>query len=378
MPRRDAGRALLLSLLLAACVGGATDAALSDSVVIDVTGAKPPSIAIDEHGEKLWSFGGLKDNPDDELQQGGVPGLVALPDGNYLMVEGFRVRVFDRDANELWRFGREGAGPQEFANLGWGCLVSGDTVLVTDQRNRRFALIKPFQGVITTVPMGEQSVTSGACTDGNGYLLGRRQRDSVRTTVELAVGGTDAVLDTAMLSVEYAMENLVGYGWPRYGMVDTLVFIADPNHSVIDLHDRAGQFVRHFLWDTERVPVTDENIPERFGIVPAGESGPQLEQWWNSVRSRPRADNWPAFVGISPDSRGRLWIRESFETGADSAQYLVLDPSVGRVVASVMMPGFSRDRQVRINSYVPDGIVLMHTDDDGAMWMSVIPYPDPL
>lgn len=378
MPLDSAGGIVLTCLLASACAGGAADTALSDSMVVDVAAARPPSVAIDEHGEKLWSFGGLKEEPDDELQPGGIPGLIVLPDGNYFMVEGYRVRVFDRDANELWRFGREGAGPAEFTRLGWPCRVNGDTVMVIDQGNRRFAFIKPYQGVVSTVPMGDQSLGNNSCASDNGYLMARRQRDSVRTRVELGTAGTDAVIDTIVLSVEYELQGLVGKGWPMYGMVDTMIYLADPNESVIDLYDRSGRFVRHFKWAAERTPVTDANIPTRYGVTPMGASPEQMKDWWDNIRSRPRADNWPAFVMVMADGRGHLWVREVYEVGADSLGYLVFDPSAGRVAVKVMMPSPTRERNMSILGFVPTGIILMHHDDDGAIWMSVIPYPEPL
>jgi hypothetical protein len=365
---------------LLSCARGDTDRAISsDTVTVDPLASVIPSVAMDETGEAAWSFGGLRANPDDELQFRGILQVVELSGGRRFINEGSRVRVLDSTGLELWRHGREGAGPQEFRSTGWPCRLGGDTVAFMDQRNARFALVELGVGTIATVPSGVRSLREGACTGDGGYVTTRTAHDTVTQSTALEVWrhGTTDTSATLLRTHPLPPRGSVGAGDPSAGFVDSLLYIADPTRATIDLFDRRGTYVRSLAWGGSRVPVTDENIPERFGAEPAEASEAEVQAWWGRIRSRPRTEYWPAFGQVVPDGRGNLWIREAFQSGQDSTSYWVVATN-GDVRARVRIPRFTRERMNMLIGPTPSGLVFRHIDTEGGDWLRTVKYPEAL
>ena len=374
-------RFLPLTLFTAlACAGGENDVTLtSDTVTVDPLSPGIPSLAMDETGETVWSFGGLKANPDDELQFGGILQIVELSGGRRFINEGARVRVFDSSGVEVWRHGREGAGPQEFSSTGWPCRLGGDTVVFMDQRNARIALVEVGVGTVSTVPIGLGSLREGACGGDGAFVTTRHAYDSVTQATALEVW-RQAARDSAgtlLRSHPLPPRGSVGAGDPSAGFVDSLLYIADPSRARIDLFDRSGAYVRTLAWGGPREPVTNENIPERFGAEPAEASEAEMRAWWDRIRARPRTEYWPAFGQVVPDGRGSLWIRETPQSGQDSTTYWVVSTE-GSVRAKVMIPRFTRERMNMLIGPTPSGLVFRHVDADGGDWIRTVKYPDVL
>lgn len=374
MPRPFCAVLLPAMLLLACSSPDRPDLPASDTVAVTPDTAAVPTIAIDEGGTVTWQFGGFKASVEDEVQPlGGVMGLVALDGGRYFLTEANRVRVFDRAGAETWRFGRAGSGPQEFDVIGWPCRVQGDTVLFTDQQNQRLAFIAVGSGVVRTELVGGRGVRDGNCTGDGRFLATRFERDtsSQTSTYLLELWTMGDTVGHPIYNQQRPIRSPVGAASPMVGLVDSLVFIADPNTAEIRLVNLDGSFVRSLRWNAERVPVTDENIPERYGAVPARATPAEEQAWWDRVRSRPRAEYWPAFVEVKADAEGRLWVHEVYEREGEVHRWWALT-ATGEVLARVTIPRATREDIIRPIGFVPGGIAFYLEDDEGAPWLRVI------
>lgn len=381
MSRRSLPALIACTILpmLVGCSAPAADAAVSDTVAIDPTASDAPLVTIDEATPAVWSYGGLQTNPDDEIDNQGMLGVVRLSGDRYFMAEGNRVRLFDAQANGLWRTGRAGAGPADFHGLGWPCRFHGDTVVVYDQGNRRIAYIDPGVGVIATVPAVMTEFREGACTGDGAFVTFRMIQDTVAKSGEYVVEvrtGSGSV-PTTVFREPSPLGLVVGHGDPWAGAVDTLVWVSNADKGTITLLDRQGNFVRQLDWRAEREPVTDDNIPGRYGLMPGGlSSKKQVDAWWDRVRAMKRVANWPAFAYVTADADGRLWIIERYDEPRRFRQYWVVSRT-GRIVARVQFPAES-GHYVSLTGFVPGGVVLRHVDDDGAPHYRVVPYPEAL
>lgn len=372
-------RGLIVALcvaVLAGCGSSAAGDTVSDTVAVDPASGDVPIVSIDETMASTWTFGGLKDNPDDELNLRGIAGVVRLDGDRYFLAEGHRVRLFDEAGAELWRTGQQGAGPGDFDAISWPCRLGGDTVVAYDQVNRRIAYVEAGTGVIATVPAARTNLREAACASNGRYVTTRMEQDTIAGTgavvVELRSTPTQ---EPVVIHREPSPQGLViGHGSVSAGSLDTLVFVTNPDAGTITLLDQEGGFVRQLQWAVPRDPVTDENIPDRLGMVPAGASPQQLEEWWDGMRARPRVPNWPAFAQVHSDDDGRLWLLERFDQPEETRDYWVIS-ATGEIVARVQMPRSSRERQVSLSGFVPGGVVLRHNDEDGAPHFSVIAYP---
>lgn len=369
--------ALLLVVLLGCDAAQPPLAVRSDTALVEPMADSAPVVAVTESTAVVWRIGGFQPNPDDEISSNhGVMGLVALPGGRYLLSEGSRVRVFDAAGTERWRFGRDGAGPEEFRSLGWPCAIRGDTVVVMDQRNQRFAILDAGRGLIRTIPVDRRSLREGDCSGDGLFMVERTVNDSVtdarHTVNDLLNSEGDMV--SSIPGGPPASYSVVGEGETATSLVDTLVFTANPNSGEIRLMTRDGNFFRTLRWGVPRIPVTDENIPDRYGATPRDASAEQLEAWWDRVRGMRRARNWPAFVQVRADGADRLWIREDSDDDAPTVDWWVVGLD-GLLRAKVQFPRSTREHRVQLLGFVPDGIVFYSEDADGAPWVSVVGYP---
>lgn len=368
------------AVLLACGGGGAVDQVASDSTRFDIRSGDWPVVTLSETTDVAWTTGGFMANPDDEVSsRGGVTGLVSLPGSRYLLSEGARVRVFDSTGAETWRFGREGAGPEEFNAIGWPCAVQGDTVVVMDQRNQRFAVLAAELGVVKLIPADQRSLREEGCSGRGEFMVQRTVRDSSGgpgQVVAEMVDASGAILHEVPGGTTGSY-SIVGLGYSTLAMVDTLVMIGNPNSGEIRLLTEGGEYVRSLVWGAPRVSITDDNIPERYGMSPAGLSPADMKAWWDKVRTRPRADNWPAFVQVRPDAAGRIWVMESFDREGGVRRWWVMS-STGQPLAQVQVPTSTRERILLMLGFVPDGIALYYEDADGAPHVSVVRYPKEL
>ncbi len=379
MMRRLAGASTaLIWCLTAGCGANTGEATAPDTVAVDPTSTAVPLIMVDESLPATWTYGGLKADPDDELEIAGIPGVVALPGRRYLIGEGNRVRMFDSAGTELWRFGQRGEGPADFHGLSWPCRMGGDTVVAIDQGNRRIVYLEPGVGVIATVPAATVNLREGACNGRGTFITFRFDRDTITDSGQMLVELRATPADSPrVIHREPSVSGLVvGHGETWTGAVDTFVYVTNPDEATITLRDRSGRFVRQLVWAVPRDPVTDDNIPDRFGMVPGGATGDELKAWWDRVRGMKRMDDWPAFAQVAADADGRLWVIERYDEPEDMRQYWVVTRT-GRVLAKVRFP-FGHDHFVQLLGFVEGGIVIQHRDADGAPHFSVIPYPDGL
>lgn len=372
------GVALLLAFLPTALLAqGGTP---GNPIVVAPTDAKAPVIRITEQSNVRWRTGGFQDDTDSEIEsQGGVMGLVALSGGRYLLSESSRVRVFGPDGREVWRVGRNGAGPQEFSALGWPCGVRGDTVVVTDQRNARFSVIVVGKGVIGTIPTERRHRPGSGCsTDGNILVAETVRRPGAAPTdaspYRVSLIGADGVKRRDIVDAAGIARTRVGAGQLTAGRVGPHVYVADPNVSTITMYDTTGRFLRQLAINLPRVRVTDGNIPDRFGAAPAGGSGADLDAWWDRIRAAPRETHWPAFLAVTGDAEGRFWIQIDEERGATETLWWVVSAD-GRVIADVRLPRPTRDRRVHLLNHVPGGLAFYYEDTEGAPWVAVVGYP---
>lgn len=375
----------LLALLLTACGVAPSPDPSRISFDIDAPGIPVDTIRLD--GPVVWETGGFKDDPGDEIDLlGGIMGLVPLAGERYLLTEGSRVRLFDRSGRELWRTGQAGEGPGDFGGLGWVCQLNGDTVVVLDQANARFAVVLAGVGVVNTIRSNQRYLREGGCNGRGSFLVGltEPERDSSKNgspslsmVVQRLLGNGDTLSSLYHQKQSAQTYTMVGNGNVSFGWADSLFYLADPNRGDIVLMDGDGEVLRTLVWAAPRIPVTDANIPDRYGFaIGEGSAGSAEEAaaYWQQVRSLPRRDFWPAFVMVRPDPLGRLWLRQEFGDG-ELAQWWVLNTE-GRLLGQVALPQRTRERMALMLGFTRDGISFYHEDTDGAAWVSVYRYPE--
>ncbi len=121
-----------------------------------------------------WSFdvGGLKTNPDDELDpHGGYLRSIVLSNGVNVVDDNTRLRYYDASGKQLRVSGRSGAGPGEFRQISTLCRTRGDTVAASDPGNARITLFDKSGTIVREVPVGRAEMPFDGCFDDGTWLI---------------------------------------------------------------------------------------------------------------------------------------------------------------------------------------------------------------
>ncbi|HEU0301015.1 MAG TPA: 6-bladed beta-propeller [Longimicrobium sp.] len=263
-----------------------------------------------------------------------------------------QVRVFGADGGHVRSMGRQGAGPGELAQPVGMALAPDGTLWVVDPGNGRFTVFDTAGALRTTVRRD------------NGFAAfpwpGRFDRQGRLWDVALGTGAPGAV--PALLRLDPASGRAERLALPAFtpeqfvarrgGITSTapvpfspaLVWTLDADgrvwsgvteHYRLHLHHPAGDTLRTVERAGPRVPVT---AAERDAL-------PVQLKWFTdqggSVELSRVPSHKPAFVAVTTDDRGWLWVRPSLPESATNTQLDVFSPDgvyQGRLALPVLVP----------------------------------------
>jgi len=338
----------------------------------------------------IWSSGGAWQLIQD-LAIGAVEGTDAEVFGQIaaIQVDGAgRIYVLDRQANELRIFapdgshvrtvGRSGSGPGEYANANGLAWLSPDSLLVVDQRGRRYSVLTRDGDFVRSVPRSLGFfgwIASIAILDDRIYELASVRDSSgpvpailgtwMRSATVLADQPPDAAgadekagrliphVDTLRLpmSPRPRIEPFVVRN-PRAMMMMSVPFTPGPGYHV----DSAGN-----LWHGHSsefrlfrsTPAGDTTLEITVAATPAPVTPEEIQKWEEGTKefkemggeldlSRiPKTK--PYFDGLYVDPDGYLWV--SVPAGANETVFAVIDPQ-GRYLGRLQVAGIRREAGV--------------------------------
>ncbi len=126
---------------------------------------------------------------------------VQLADRRLVVADISRIQVFDGLGRRLGIEGRHGAGPGEFGRITALCATHGDTIVVWDAGNRRFAVLDSGEATVRTIPIRDGRVVQldDFCFDDGTFISaglapGAGGGGAVATLVRRRLNGT--IVDT--------------------------------------------------------------------------------------------------------------------------------------------------------------------------------------
>lgn len=394
----------ILALLLAAC-GVGTDAtrpgARADAPLQPTT-RDSAGVTIHEHTadvierapmitiepEPLMSIGGA-DDVDLDLSRSGGPLL--LRDGGVAVFVGNAIRVYGADGALADVIGREGAGPQEFRSgtLAYG---RGDTILVTDDRNARVALVVPGAGVVRTRPIvfldgdafygvGGQFGDDDFLLTNVGYAIRSSSAEGAR---QLPIGrlrrGADSIEVLTIVQGPVARIGADGqprteqFGpWGRAVMWGDEVAIVPGDRWEINRLNAEGQLVGRIVAPRSRVPMTaamrEAHIQSRIiRLRQTAQNSPNYSgdttRSFESFRSAIYTDSLPHFNTARTAHGGTLWLNRPAMDFDSVYRALAIAPD-GRVL------GRLEERTPFPVALGDDRVILRKEDDNGIVTWQV-------
>jgi hypothetical protein len=403
------GPLLALALLLAACGGDSdsTGTGTRADTPLAPTTRDSAGIAIHEHPADALERAPLitidsvplavigdANNVELDLSRSGRP--VFLSDGQLALFASGSVWIFDADGNEIERIGRPGAGPQEF---GAGSLAPGlgDTIVVTDGRNSRLALVVPGAGVarVRTAMLRSDGKFYGAAGQlGDDAFLMINQGsaltpDGESKRLDTPTGrldpGVDSVRDIIPLQGQMVIMHRGGAGGggigiEQYSPMDIAtwwrgeVLVVRGDRWAVERYDAEGGLQSRTLVPRPRLPITEEMKREDIDAQIASfkqSMGASLQaedidtaQVWAEVRGQPFADSLTHFRGVSTTRDGLAWLQAATRMSDSTWHYTALRPD-GRIVGVLRGEGRT---PVALSD---DRAILRMEDDDGIVTWQV-------
>ena len=367
--------AALLILLVAPCLSGQTPARWNLEPELRIGGGNA-----DPHYEL---------NPIREITIG--------PDGSiYVTQAGDQaLRVFDAQGKYLRTIGRKGEGPGEFTGLG-GVGFIGDTLYVTDFRQRRITLFRPDGTLISTIvaepapsgparpdayfrPTPSTLLSDGSVFAGSSFPSHLVSSGQIKARPVFRVTRTAAVLDTiAWVPIGSGQGTMQSGNATMFFSQpvpdDPMTVIAGPSERVFVIERGAGQGSTSFnvtaidasgdtLWSrshTYRPKAFAAGVVDSIVDVQVRRfsSGPNEKTRFSADQVRKALhipDHQVTVTQAFAAMDGSLWLRRE-EFGA-TLNWTVLDPK-GNVVATFGLP-----RNVRPMTVIGDQAWGVELDD---------------
>ncbi len=362
----------LLSILMSACAGGATD----DADAPEWSLSAEPTLTIGEDG-----------TVEGELVR--VVTALPLPGDEVAVVDAghSEIRVFDGTGRYRRTIGRKGEGPGEFANISW-VQVSHDTLLIYDMNQRRLTLLRADGTVHATTlarPEGEATFATPVARAAGGTWVVRNSFTGARLVGQNAPPPTGVLRDTVGIGlldatgtgpVAYfhraAGRRLIGLPTGTYvsrfsrsapqsvHTVGGRIAVVDSELARISWFTGDGQAQASAPLAIPRRPVVASTLDSLRGAAMEGITSPPEREAIGAMHDPQAAPtHLPVFQAVLPDGDAMLWLEEWQYAPPNSARYLVVNGE-GKWVATVTMPpGF------KAATIGPDWVLGVHSDTDG-------------
>ena len=412
-PRRPF--AILLTLVLAGCAGGAGEPGADTEVGFDDAPrfASAPVLRI-----------GDADDPD--LGFSRVGSVAVSPDGRVFVVESqdLEIRVFDSTGQLIGRMGRRGEGPGEFENPPQIGLV-GDTVWAYEAFIDRLTLFRTDGTLIhtrrmeiVTIPIGNGSGTiMPAGVDGSGRLVGALRGVRFSPDAETSDARPDSVARWAY-DWEGAPTEVVGWdpginprisappgyesdfrivevdgrrltvpqppsplpSWSHTG--DGVVILEAPAAEVaagavftvtrvtleLDTIYRSEFAYTPEPWTSAALDSIAESRAKTGGAFALNGPGPTVPDNWQRIAARFREemsfpDFRPPVEWLFPAEDGRVWIRATSSPESGTRRWIRISAE-GRIEGDLLLPESAQPRWAE-----GDDLWISETDELGIPWL---------
>ncbi len=327
---------------------------------------RAPLVTIDS--VPLATFAGDVDDPEQDVSAILFPSFTTRGDLAGYDREDHQLVVLVMANASRRRFGRKGAGPDEFGSIEQLVVLSGDSILLTDYANARLVLADPDSGLIRTIPLsmvkgsrGQEAIGRIADTylftyhdflsdsqpkDGRARHLYRQGTwrtgsDSMRGIFAIPTGWLVQKVSVSKNGVAMTAYGLALSAMPVVAAWGDGFLTAQGEHWQLEQWDTAGRMRR----------VVRVNVPRQAvdGAVWHDWIESQMRFATTIARSRrdpdslradyatmEHVDSLAAYGGAAISPRGVVWVYDRHELGDTTWSATAIAPDgriLGRIVA---------------------------------------------
>lgn len=301
------------------------------------------------------------------------------------------IRFFDSTGKYLFRAGRQGHGPGEFATVQSLEHLRGDTILIVDPQLRRVSLFDPEGQLAGTlaIPLAPLPILREAVSRlSNGELLtrdrpifyplsayGEVRRDSFAIVGVSANGAVDTLLvtlgnETYQTTTYEGSSGRSNRARLRFGLVTSFVtdgeriYIGANLAGGVQVHSGDGRLLMIIRTHAARERVRPEHIRrvsrENLARLESTRVPEEIKAGWrrNEASAKYSAE-FGFYDRVLLGAKGTIWLERPSRFEGEAKQFVVHD-STGRAVATASCaPGFLPFE------VSPDEIIGLWRDDDG-------------
>lgn len=248
-------------------------------------------------------------------------------DGNLFAHDGDRLLLLTADGSITRVLGRAGSGPSEFRQIRAICLTRGDTGVVYDAANRRYAIVSPRFDLLWEFPAEGAMPREGCLDDGTFISLhyevpdgGMGPRATVQRRDLRGVLINDvATAPVGILDAGVLIPSLLAANGQR-------IWLADAHTGIITLVSPDG--VVRSVWKERTVPIRMSNSDyQRLLSQQFTDLGRRRVGLLRSAARSPKGElpTWPSFADIRSDPAGGLWASNYLKAPGDEQRWAHFD-----------------------------------------------------
>jgi hypothetical protein len=371
-------------VLLALIASTATAQRVRDSAGVRIVENGPrltAPVAFQLGDKPSFEFGGLKDNPADELDtRNSYLKGARLSDDRMVLIDKTRVRFFDPSGKLLNTVGRQGDGPGEYTQATDVCVTRGDTILV-GQTRKPVTKLSPTGDLVNTIVLPTNAyVEDQFCLDDGSFVVMQRVSGAY----------TDPSTTHRFARIGPAGDSTTIAEWqlPRLDMLVYVrnvkaargghLYLAQGQSFDIRAYDRSGKLTSIIRTSDPLVPITNDD-KEKLPLmaVRGGSSPAEVKDARKRAIDASNTKYWPTFGGMLVDDAGRIWV-EDWATGGGGdpirPSYWTAFDSTGKLLGRLLIPAArSRESRQHVVGFGRDEVFIYHLDDDGAVHFTAYP-----
>jgi hypothetical protein len=321
----------------------------------------------------VLDVGGLDDNAANEFnhRQGYLRGVL-LSNGDLAVIDVNRVHFFDRTGKRKLITGRDGSGPGEFRYLTSICRTRGDTILVSDNRNRRLTVLDRNGSVVRSIAAADiGSPPFDACLDDGTFILQKSQFvQNGPSTVRAARYALDGTMVDSVGTFDFGVFDMATQREAQlFAARSSIVFAR--GFGEVEIRSLAGKRVTIVRSADAAKPISDAEREERWkGTIPRNTPPDEVKQRMDRMRSMPTDKTWPAHGRAHVDLDGRLWIQDYRQSARVEHAWTAFDSS-GKLIGRLVIPATTK--RFEVIGFGRNQLLVARTDEDDALHFTVYP-----
>ncbi len=329
-------------------------------------------------GEASLNLGGRRDALDEELDPAfPFHDAARLPDGGWVVVDFFDLKVFDARGQYRFTIGEAGQGPGEFSQLRSACVSNRNAIVAIEYGAPRVTVFDSGGGVRHSALLPDRAVPQGSCFPDGSVLVRTSAASAGASGAWRRSDATLARLDVETLeATEFGVFPLVPHAGILGGSSGRIatpsgdeVLVAIPYEPEIRRYASTGELRQVVRWDEDRIPFDDAALAAlieeghlRFPARAPGSQAPSASDAVARFRNEPRPA-WLPFIGeMKTDAAERLWVRDHAWSPSGGSVWTVFGPD-GHPLGRVAVPEIPEARgAIRLGSIGVDDVVLVWRD----------------